>query len=277
MLTITAQFVDGRNLRKSNYGPRQIGSSASPLLKKLDGSHYGARLSDREKDLLRLWIDTGAVYAGTYAALGTGSVGDYSSGLDRRDLQWPSVREARDAIARRCVGCHQGSLALPDSPSDDKRLVPWNEGPMNLLANRQSQRMNPDFRFNRHLLYNLSRPEQSLLVLAPLARAAGGYGTCRNLDKDRKAAEVTAAVFADRRDPDYGRLLESIQAARRHLQAIKRFDMPGFQPRPEYVRELKRFGLMPDSYDPASDGPLDVYALERRYWRSFWAGEPSRP
>jgi hypothetical protein len=266
-LTIGAQFADGRNLRKSNYAPRQIGSSASPLLTKLDGRHYGVRLSAHEQSLVRLWIDSGAVYAGTYAALGTGSIGDYSSGLDRRDLQWPSVADARRALERRCAGCHRGRNALPDSPSDDKRMTPWNEGPMNLLASGESQRRTPDFRFNRHLLYNLSRPEKSLLLLAPLAATAGGYGTCRTGWAD---ADRPAAVFADRQDADYQRLLRSLADARQHLLRIKRFDMPGFRPRPEYVREMKRFGLLPAAFDPAGSEMLDVYALERRYWRSFW-------
>ena len=59
--------------------------------------------------------------------------------------------------------------ALPTAPSDTKRMVPWGEGPMNALASGRSQRHNPAFRFNRHLLYNLSRPANSLLLPAPLA------------------------------------------------------------------------------------------------------------
>jgi hypothetical protein len=45
-------------------------------MKLIDGSHYEARLSAREQRMIRLWIDTSAVYAGTYAALG-GMEGPY--------------------------------------------------------------------------------------------------------------------------------------------------------------------------------------------------------
>ena len=51
--------------------------------------------------------------------------------------------------------------------------------------------------------------------------------------------------------------------------------MPGFKPRPEYVRELKRYGLLPPSFDLAKS-PFDVYEAERRYWRSLWY-RPEQP
>ncbi len=49
---------------------------------------------------------------------------------------------------------------------------------------------------------------------------------------------------------------------------MKRFDMPGFRPRVDWVREMKRFGFLPPEHDPAR--PVDYYALERAYWESFW-------
>ena len=267
-LTISGELCDGRNLRKSNYPPRALGSGASPLPRRFAGH----RATARELQLLRLWLDTGAVYAGTYAALGTGSIGDYSTQrASRPDLKWPSVRRAQAALKRRCAGCHRGARRLPDSPSDNKGLVPWGEGHMNALASRKSQRRNPVFRYNRHLLYNLSRPEKSLLLFAPLARRAGGFA---GRDGGKNGARC-AAVFESTRDADYQAILRAIHDARRHLERIKRFDMPGFKPRPEYVRELKRYGLLPPSFDLAKS-PFDVYGAERRYWRSLWY-RPEQP
>jgi hypothetical protein len=68
-------FSDGRNLAQSNYPPRSLGSSASKILKMLDGSHHGVRATARQKKILRLWIEAGAPYPGTYAALGCGAIG----------------------------------------------------------------------------------------------------------------------------------------------------------------------------------------------------------
>ena len=41
-------------------------------MKLIDGSHYEAKLSPQETKLVRLWIETGATYPGTYASLGCG-------------------------------------------------------------------------------------------------------------------------------------------------------------------------------------------------------------
>jgi hypothetical protein len=80
--TMTARnlAVDGRN-GLGNRPPRSTGNSASRLLKLADGSHYGAKPSELDRKTLRLRIDSGAVYAGTYAALGTGMVGAFDAGL----------------------------------------------------------------------------------------------------------------------------------------------------------------------------------------------------
>ena len=103
MLTVRGQFSDGRNLPRSNYAPRTLGSAASPLLKLLDGSHYDAKLTPHEKRMVRLWIDSGAPYAGTYAALGTGMIGAYREDiLDRSDTNWPAVKAAQPVLAKRC-------------------------------------------------------------------------------------------------------------------------------------------------------------------------------
>jgi len=48
-----------------------------------------------------------------------------------------------------------------------------------------------------------------------------------------------------------------------------RFDGPDFRPNEHYVREMKRYGLLPTDFDPASD-PVDVFRLDRDYWRSLW-------
>jgi hypothetical protein len=41
------------------------------------------------------------------------------------------------------------------------------------------------------------------------------------------------------------------------------------EPSPLYVREMKRYGILPPELDPAAT-PIDVYAIDEAYWRSFW-------
>ena len=264
-LTARKEFSDGRNLRKSNYPPRTIGSPASPLLKRLDGSHYKARLSAHEKKMLRLWIDTGAAYPGTYAALGSGMLGHYSENrrLTRQDLTWPSTAAARAVVRRRCASCHKGSKSLPDSPSDNKRLIPWTER-RELIERREFDIL----RFNRHGLYNLSRPAKSLMLLAPLSRDAGGYAVGPKAKGPGKTPPACPVVFKTTADPDYTVLLGAITDAKAFLDKITRFDKPGFKPRPEYIREMKRYGLLDKTFDAAKQ-PIDVYKMDRQYWQSL--------
>ena len=46
--------------------------------------------------------------------------------------------------------------------------------------------------------------------------------------------------------------------------------MPGFQPRYEYLREMKRYGVLPADFDPRNPSPVDAYDLDRRYWALFY-------
>ena len=239
-------FRDGRNAYGNNP-PRAVGSSASRLLDLVDGRHHGARFADAEERTLRLWIESGATYAGTYAALGSG--------------MYP-VKYPASTIERRCGACHAEDVK---AYADMKKMTHFRFGPgpaqpliadateitfLRRMAYYKSGEAGP-----HQLLCNLSRPDQSLLLRAPLAPTAGGLGRCRG------------TVFADAADPDYREILAAIQAAAGDLNAGKRFDMPGFRPNATYLREMRRFGIV--SADDASNPP-DAYAMDQAYWKSFW-------
>jgi len=251
-MTVRQLFVDGRDLAKSNYGPRQLGSGASRILTMLDGSHYDVKATEHEKRMLRLWIEVGAPYPGTYAALGCGSIGGYEqNSLVNTDTDWPTTKAGAEVIRRRCASCHQGNDVLPKSMSDERGISFW-----------RFDVNDPRLKLSRHIVFNLSRPEKSLLVLAPLAEKAGGLGLCR----DKQGEAVT--VFTDTSDPDYGTLLAMAAAGKQNLAEIKRFDMPGFRTRPQYLREMRRYGILPA--DHPDDAEVDVYALDHKYWKSLW-------
>jgi hypothetical protein len=139
----------------------------------------------------------------------------------------------QDVFARRCASCHDGQRSLSFWELTDR---------------------NPS-----ELRYNLSRPEKSLLLLAPLGEDAGGYGMC----------SPERPIFEDRNDPDYQTLLAFARTLQAILESNPRFDMPGFRPSEHYVRELKRYGVLPACFDTDRD-PIDVYETDRAYWRSFW-------
>jgi hypothetical protein len=247
---------DGRNEPFGDRPPRSIGSSASPLLDLIDGSHYEARLSDREATMLRLWIDSSAVYAGTYAALGSGM----------HPVEFPI-----EVMERRCGSCH-GSEPPPNPIGTGMYFRFGDKGPALPLVHQFADLQQIRGRIGYYKfgnarppqsLANLTRPEKSLLVQAPLAEDAGGRGLCR------------PAVFTSTEDADYREILARIaQAARRH-QAEQRFDMPGFRPNVYYLRKLQTYGILPSDLGP--DASIDVYATDQAYWKSFWHRPKSKP
>ena len=283
--------------RLGNHPPRAIGTASSPLMKRINSGHSKVRLSGLERRKIIYWVESGAPYPGTYAALGSGMVRSHTPDAG--------------VLKRRCVGCHG---------SDPKR--------------------GPQFKkYSRELLCNLTEPEKSPLLLAPLAKETGGWGLCRGdavvrhpappkpldapaldppkaspksggpdplargepalagilnrLEPDKPPKQPPAphrpappqpeaateefhvpVVFASKKDPDYAKLLAGIEAAKQQLDAVTRFDMPKFRPNEHYVREMKRYGVLPAAFDVAKD-PINVYEVDEAYWRSFWWPPPA--
>ncbi len=254
MLTIARLFSDGRNQARSNYAPRSLGSANSKILRMLDGSHHGVTATAEQRQMLRLWIESGAAYPGTYAALGTGMIGSYAENQEiNTDWNWAATRAASSVITQRCATCHSGpNRLLPASLADEHGISFW-----------QPQIGDPRLNTSRHIVFNLSRPESSIILLAPLAEENGGWGLCRD---PKTSQRVT--IFANKEDEDYQKLLAMCIAGKDNLNQIKRFDMPGFHPRVDWVREMKRYGILTAAMKPAD--PINIYATERSYWESLW-------
>ncbi len=241
------QIADGQNRPESNRAPRTIGTSASPLMKKITGDHHDVTVSPREENLIRYWIESGASFPGTYAALDTGMIGWVKAPNDRdtSDTEWPSAVACNEAVDRRCNSCHGEFMRLPGNLSDG----------------------NSHRRTTRNLVWNLTRPDRSLMVLAPLSRDAGGLGLCRQRKPGGKLGG-RANVFTSVDDADYQKILALCVDGKDHLETNNpRFDMPGFRPPPEYIREMKRYGIL--SADLPATASIDPYETDRRYWASF--------
>jgi hypothetical protein len=244
--------VDARN-GDGNRAPREVGTSASPLMQLIDGSHYDAKLSTHEIDMIRYWIESAAPYPGTYASLGSGQ----SNGKADQKI-----------LTRRCGTCHS-----------NRTTVLRGGGLRGFAQGHQLAKDDPMLPFCSQTTINLTRPENSMLLLAPLAKSSGGYGICRQLSTEelkswQGGAKVTSKasgneepVFVDRRDPDYQALLHGLKKGKRGFETfVKRFDMPGFRPNKHYIREMKNYGILPR--DLPSNAPLDPYEIDRRYWLS---------
>jgi hypothetical protein len=233
-----------------NNPPRSLGTGASPLMSKIDGTHHKVTLSPEERRMIHWWVDSDAHFAGT-AAWNAREWQSLVSDLSKADEVFRR---------RRCVQCHRLSMDAAD----------WRIG---------------DSRFSTAGMYNLTRPEKSRVLLAPLARGAGGWDVCKPVLKgavgptpptvDAKAPPV----FAAREDADYQTVLAALRAVRERLDRRTTPDMPNYRPDEQYVREMKRYGILPATFDLARD-PINVFDVDAAYWRSFWptpAMQPDRP
>ena len=226
------------NTEFRNHKPYGFGTGASPLMEKIGGGHHKVKLTKEEHDTVRLWIEASATFAGTYALYNhsRNAVAGALLNNPRVEIGKPLDR----IVTNRCLWCH-------DSAASMGRRV------------RKGRMNTPKHCWN---LYNLSHLEKSMILLAPLAKEAGGYGWC----KDGYGQSV---VFRDTEDRDYRAILQAIQAAKARQEKAGRYDLPGYRPSKHYVRWMKRFGALPDSFDLAKD-PIDPYETDQAYWRSLW-------
>jgi hypothetical protein len=247
--------ADGRN-GLGNSPPRTIGSSASRIMDALDSQHYGVGLSPDEWRTVWLWIESGAPYAGSYAGLRNEE--DQSKGFRAAAKVFVSSNEV---LQRRCNQCH----AIGDFKNETGRALPFHpdmtRNPRGLkratgIHERVVLENDPLAKFSEQILLNFTRPNYSPLLLAPLATSAGGWGRCEG-------------VFADTTDPDYQLLLALIQAAKAELDKKPRYGTSGFRPNRQYIREMKKYGILPDDF-VANDSSIDIFELDQAYWKSFW-------
>jgi hypothetical protein len=76
-----------------------------------------------------------------------------------------------------------------------------------------SQKLGPELRLN------LTHPQHSAMLQAPLAAAAGGWGLCRMADG--------SPVFSDKGDEDYQLMLLAVETGKANLYRQPRIDMEG--------------------------------------------------
>jgi len=118
-----------------------------------------------------------------------------------------------------------------------------------------------------HWLYNLDTPAKSVVLLAPLAKEAGGWGLCQ--EKTAAKKDSAPPVFSSTRDTDYETVLGNVTQLHQQLQSNRRYDMPGFVPHPAYLSEMKRFGVLPEDYEWKGP-PEEMWRIDEAYWQSFW-------
>lgn len=252
-----------------NHGSYGFGTGASALMNKLDGSHHDVKVSQRDWDVMRLWVESSAHYSGTY---GTHNHFENQVGATRnakyhengnvggdwwfKSFDQPRLAGELEAVAKRkCYSCHGNMYRLGRLRREQLDCNRWGKGgcPPDFLNS-------PNYSLT---LFNMTRPEKSLFLAACMPKEQGGYGWCTN------AQGRAIAAFSGPDDPDYAKVRRLIAEADARQRRLGRLEYPGYRPQPYYCYWMKRFGILPQDFDIEKD-PVDVYETDDRYWRSLW-------
>jgi hypothetical protein len=166
-------------------------------------------------------------------------------------------RDVHPILRRRCVSCHgagekpKGEVALDDPKTAYSVLV---DRKRNLIPNDRNAHGN--------------RPPRSI-----------GTSACRLMEKIDGRHQKVELTEVEKKTImlwiETGAFYFGTYGALRQKYA-EGPGKGGIGRDPHYLREMKRYGILPESFDLGND-PLDCYALDRAYWRSFWHRGASAP
>lgn len=230
--------------------PYSTASGGSKLLKVLMDGHKNVTLSETELEKIKRWADAGTTFAGAYGAMesvrGQRLERDFISFTDKRNKEYTeNCKPARKVITERCDSCH---MHKPDRKNGK-------QGWLNRSIAETGHR------------FNVSHPEKSLLLLAPLSKQAGGLDICKAVE----GAKATAPVFTSKDDPDYKVLQDFAKLISEQYQAPTFFE-EGYVPPIWFTRQMIDFGMLPATHD--YDQPYDIYKADADYFRMIYEMGP---
>jgi hypothetical protein len=171
---------------------------ASRLITLLQEGHEGVQLDQESLDRVVTWIDLNIPYYDNTAVTRPSNVALSNEVTGSGRAVVADAAPLWKALGNRCRACHPTGFRI--DPAAAPCQVP-----------DLAQTLVPP-------ILNLTHPEQSRVLTAPLARSAGGLQRCGQ------------AVFADTGDPVYRAALDVIQGWREELLDRPREDMLGFVP-----------------------------------------------
>ena len=216
------QYLGPAAVGHGETSTRALGSPISRICRYFESDHYDVKVTDQQRRTIYTWIDANIPYYGTY---------EYTDGhvMGARDRWYVHDKDKwfqKDFLPvfyRRCQKCHErpvedihiynfnpgGAVIVTSSTWPDSALnqFQFGYGRPNYLA-----QIGPAHRIN------LTHPEWSLMLTAPLSKSAGGLGLCQ-------PKEGLPRPFADKNDPDYQAILRALHRGHERLFANPRVDM----------------------------------------------------
>lgn len=235
--------------------PKTVGAIVSrirPFL--LDPKHCGKVIPPEARRRVWAWIDANVPYYGTYdynrvpngkgelITRGPGARCSWQVDGGWNPESWQAASGGqthwfydglKPVFDKNCMNCHRretyngGTWGFGGGSMDHPMAVTsklWQD--RGLCAHMAAERYGSSILYGPELRINLTHPENSAMLLAPLARENGGWGLCK--------LEQNQPVFASTDDPNYQTLLKSIRIAQRRLYTWPRVDMS-----PEHVAAIR--------------------------------------
>lgn len=199
------------------------GAYVSRIREIIEGEHYDVALSAEERQRIYIWIDANVPYYGTYEMTDPRTFGGRDRWYAQDNNAW-FMKYYKPTFDRRCMGCHQRRVMTRTynyNPGGDGRVVVssdlWDETALAQFQHGHG-RISRIGQYGPSERINLTHPEWSFALTAPLAEEAGGFGFCKTKDGE--------PVFKDKEDDDYQRMLAAIRLGHLRLYANPRVDMP---------------------------------------------------
>ncbi len=161
------------------------------ILKMIDGSHKKVKLSKKELETIKKWVDAGAPCSTEIKKLADVKV-------ELFDADWAETKAMNKIFENTCASCHNGKKFLPSAISGDTR-----EGKMLNFA-LDIPKNSPRIRLSAASLFNLSEPKNSAVLCAPLDKRAGGRASKRG----------HPVIFKNPKDSNYLTILKAIEKAK---------------------------------------------------------------
>ncbi len=187
--------------------PNGNGSIVSRIRQFIETDHSGQVVPLKDRQRIYTWIDSNVPYYGTYNFTNGIRMGGRGRWYNYEGHQWFREDYAQ-VFQKRCFDCHKHTI-----PGVRRGKVVTSK----IWDNEYSIRSAGGIYEPVHRI-NLTHPEWSLALTAPLAKEAGGLGLCQ--DKDG-----TPYIFKDKNDPDYKTMLMVFKKLNEGLLAEPRADM----------------------------------------------------
>ncbi|MBR5244364.1 MAG: hypothetical protein IKW13_09025 [Thermoguttaceae bacterium] len=194
--------------------PYASGALASRLPDYFKPEHCETEVDAESMARINFWLDSNAIYHGTYAHARPDSAGrrDRWAPLDGSGRADWFEKELKPIYDEKCASCHKNLLG----------------GNRDLPGVYDAQNIDWTGRFG---WINLTRPENSALLTAHLPKEAGGRGLSTEPTDDGAAPKY---VFESKDDPTWQTLLKAIRRGKADAETRPDADRPGFQnARPE--------------------------------------------